>query len=1245
MADRVVSMGSPAPGPPVTEARGGDTAKVLQRKCACGGGCSGCKQDDDALQRKAASSGAAGTATADVHPQAFDSGASLDKPTRSFMESRFDADFSDVRIHTGTRAAKAARSVNALAYTVGRDIVFGEGQFAPSTTGGKRLLAHELTHVLQQLSGRMALQRKEDETPEGLGGEPTVECPPVPTGLGNMDPAPPKGPCPRANYAGTNRVSRWLFCTDSDQIHPSDSLNTLPGLIAPHPRATRYLVHGHSSIDGNADYNFRLSCHRAHKVGDALLSALTTKLAGTATDAEIRDRVQVASRGATNEFPGGPQLNRVAVLYAEIPGIKPDEEPACKDAPRRLGDIRPEVECDVPTMDLTGQSGSTQLQHFQFCLDSDVLFGATPATIKNFAGRQAASATYVVHGFASTEGDAAYNQRLSCHRARRVARELMNAGVRPEQIREVSGVGETDAFSFGVKEAWATNRVAVVLAEGGGTAPLTEPPSPAANKQDVVDAARNRIMAGQYESAADFYISFWTCGRTATVRQAVERLTVSLPGGFAEPSRNLANGGEEDPQLAVNHVRISNTALRADNPVECTMGRLIDMAFHHAVKGDPSLPAILAAANGFGLRHQAGLHLITLAGLGRCKGKDAEPSTKNGRDLGIDTPVDVDPLKDAPAPGCARSPQPTRLLPPTPGEKNRQTPQFEPENVEFILGAGTVSSSAAEKAKESGIVRATQDADIVSAAAEIRLIGKPEVFGDYEVGFVQNIIADQTVVEYASGHTVIQQLPVPIRLTSGPDEGAVPAPWATSTAQRPSADGTVTVKSGARLPSVNTLVLHALRPDLPHAVMDRAVRKTTIATWLVARRLAAPLDRYSLHVLAQHEFGLTQTIGLEHRHVRGLGLETPARVGGETELPVFSGTFDTTQAPMAADLEPVRLLTPVAADIDLRRQTSRILDAAATTETGGVDRPTYANIVRRIFDELVVFDDMEAATASAAVGQVVPRLGFVFSPLTITIPVDRRTGRTRMPKPATQTETEERVALVVSPELDRIVLEGLDEALSVRIGNPEFLRTMFGRDVVLKPTEAAALPEDRRNPGKSEFGEITVFLPPLAPAADLWDFAEVRQDMARIWACTEATIGLLEDREFAIAYRMDRALKRRPSGLIMGECCGLTDSCKTDIPCARGIVTDNVAGFAIGTVHSHPQGRGLEAAEPSASSNKEERDDRKMAAEGRCGRQHYIVSQDFVFQYFTEPEKTDNHRPRSFLPQGEKCPIRIPPCE
>ncbi|MDN3581247.1 eCIS core domain-containing protein [Mucilaginibacter flavus] len=77
-------------------------------------------------------------------------GQSMSNGTKSFMESRFGNDFSDVRIHTDDYAAQMSNELNAQAFTVGNDIYFNSGKYAPEVSGGKRLLAHELTHTIQQ---------------------------------------------------------------------------------------------------------------------------------------------------------------------------------------------------------------------------------------------------------------------------------------------------------------------------------------------------------------------------------------------------------------------------------------------------------------------------------------------------------------------------------------------------------------------------------------------------------------------------------------------------------------------------------------------------------------------------------------------------------------------------------------------------------------------------------------------------------------------------------------------------------------------------------------------------------------------------------------------------------------------------------------------------------------------------------------------------------------------------------------
>src|SRR5437763_900756 len=84
------------------------------------------------------------------------SGQPLDSTAREIMESRLGHDFSGVRVHTDARASESASAVNALAYTVGNDLVFRQGQYQPDTLTGRRVLAHELAHVVQQSRGGAA---------------------------------------------------------------------------------------------------------------------------------------------------------------------------------------------------------------------------------------------------------------------------------------------------------------------------------------------------------------------------------------------------------------------------------------------------------------------------------------------------------------------------------------------------------------------------------------------------------------------------------------------------------------------------------------------------------------------------------------------------------------------------------------------------------------------------------------------------------------------------------------------------------------------------------------------------------------------------------------------------------------------------------------------------------------------------------------------------------------------------------
>lgn len=119
-----------------------------------GGECSECQKKNHQLQRKAHSPERTNESSGAVPPIVDDvlgsSGEPLNAGTRAFMEPRFGHDFSGVRVHTDSRASESAQAVNAQAYTVGKDVVFAPGQYQPATETGNALLAHELSHVVQQ---------------------------------------------------------------------------------------------------------------------------------------------------------------------------------------------------------------------------------------------------------------------------------------------------------------------------------------------------------------------------------------------------------------------------------------------------------------------------------------------------------------------------------------------------------------------------------------------------------------------------------------------------------------------------------------------------------------------------------------------------------------------------------------------------------------------------------------------------------------------------------------------------------------------------------------------------------------------------------------------------------------------------------------------------------------------------------------------------------------------------------------
>lgn len=154
IADQVMRMAEPNATPAKS------SPPAIQRMCA------GCEEEEEQVQRQAASAGPAGEVS-QTQGAAIESvkagGESLPAGSRNFFEQRFGHDFGSVRVHADDRAAQSARELNALAYTTGEHIVFGAGQYSPNTQTGQKLLAHELTHVIQQNGGQQ-VALKDDQT-------------------------------------------------------------------------------------------------------------------------------------------------------------------------------------------------------------------------------------------------------------------------------------------------------------------------------------------------------------------------------------------------------------------------------------------------------------------------------------------------------------------------------------------------------------------------------------------------------------------------------------------------------------------------------------------------------------------------------------------------------------------------------------------------------------------------------------------------------------------------------------------------------------------------------------------------------------------------------------------------------------------------------------------------------------------------------------------------------------------------
>lgn len=327
---------------------------LLQRKCAgcgnhtiAGGGCSDCKKKDP-LRRKETSSSEVQGVPSIVHNVLGSPGQPLETSARTFFDTRFGHDFSGVRIHADSEAAESARAVNALAYTVGQQVVFGAGQFRPESNSGKQLLAHELAHVVQQQNSNAAAlntfaignandpaEREADLAAARVmsGSEKPAQpvassAPVLRRACGGAEIGTPSG-CREVpdmgEFVSPGNIYRFNRECDTFQTSTGEE-RRLWGDMRALPANATIDIHGFASVDGDRDFNRQLACARALAARDSITRPAPA--GGGIPAGQIRELV---NHGAT---PGPTDDRRSVVVQTSVPAPPPRQAPPARTLPR-----------------------------------------------------------------------------------------------------------------------------------------------------------------------------------------------------------------------------------------------------------------------------------------------------------------------------------------------------------------------------------------------------------------------------------------------------------------------------------------------------------------------------------------------------------------------------------------------------------------------------------------------------------------------------------------------------------------------------------------------------------------------------------------------------------------------------------------------------------------------------------------------------------------------------------------------
>lgn len=254
------------------------------------------------------------SAPASVDKTLSGSGRPLDSALQQDMSQRFGQDFSQVRIHSNAAAEKSAKDINARAYTVGHNIVFGAGQFAPETQKGRHLLAHELTHVVQQTG---AFQSGGNEKIQRRVGDPAQK--------------PADVTCPTANSMPHTPALVDVFFPNGGATLEAAQKNQISNFVGSWSAMggnTQVFVDGFASTDGSESSNWRLSCQRAQNV----VAELTTP--STGIPGIPLGSIAFVAQGETDEYsPSDAALNRRVTINTPMPAPPPTPTPTLPPTP------------------------------------------------------------------------------------------------------------------------------------------------------------------------------------------------------------------------------------------------------------------------------------------------------------------------------------------------------------------------------------------------------------------------------------------------------------------------------------------------------------------------------------------------------------------------------------------------------------------------------------------------------------------------------------------------------------------------------------------------------------------------------------------------------------------------------------------------------------------------------------------------------------------------------------------------